>query len=141
MNWGDGASQNLGALTGNATVLHTYTSAGSFTVTATATTAFGDSESVSTAVTVLPEQPPSVLITPNEGVAGNAVNFTATVTGATSTIVRYDWDFGDGQTAQNVGANPSHIYAVAGIYNVRATVTLASGATGTGQTSINIRTP
>jgi PKD domain/Bacterial Ig-like domain (group 1) len=141
VTWGDGSSQNLGALSGNATVLHTYTAAGNFTVTATASTAFGDSESVSTAVTVLPEQPPSVIITPNEGVEGNAVNFTATVTGATSTIISFDWTFGDGGTATNVGSTVSHTYAAAGIYTVRATVTLASGATGTGQTSINIRTP
>jgi adhesin/invasin len=141
VTWGDGSSQNLGALSGNATVLHTYTTAGNFTVTATATTAFGDSEAVSTAVTVLPEQPPAVIITPNEGVEGNAVNFTATVTGATSTIISFDWTFGDGGTANDVGSTVSHTYAVAGIYTVRATVTLASGATGTGQTSVNIRTP
>jgi PKD repeat protein len=140
VNWGDGSSQNLGALSGNATVPHTYNVAGNFTVTATATTAFGDSEAVSTSVTVQPEQPPGVIITPSDSIPAinQPVNFTATVSGATSTILRYDWNFGDGGTAQTTGGQASHVYTTVGTFTITVTVTLSSGTTGTGQTSVNV---
>jgi hypothetical protein len=140
VNWGDGTSISLGALSANATVQHTYRSSGTFTATATATTALGDQEAVATEVTVLPEQPPGVLITPSDAVPtiNQPVNFTATVSGATSTVLRFDWDFGDGSTAPNAGPTTSHIYTSLGRFEVRVTVTLASGTTGTGQTSVNV---
>src|SRR5262249_49772458 len=37
VNWGDGQTQDLGALTGTATVVHTYLNAGTYPVTATLT--------------------------------------------------------------------------------------------------------
>jgi DNA-binding beta-propeller fold protein YncE len=39
------------------------------------------------------------------------------------TVARYDWDFGDGTTAANGGATPSHTYAAGGTYTVKLTVT------------------
>lgn len=47
------------------------------------------------------------------------------------TVTQYDWDFGDGATAADVGATPSHTYAAAGTYSVTVTVTDAVGATAT----------
>ena len=47
------------------------------------------------------------------------------------TVTRYDWDFGDGATAADAGATPSHTYAAAGTYSVTVTVTDAVGATAT----------
>lgn len=41
------------------------------------------------------------------------------------TIVSYLWDFGDGQTATS--GNPTHLYATAGNFNVRLTVTSSQG--------------
>ncbi|MEM9526108.1 MAG: PKD domain-containing protein, partial [Bacteroidota bacterium] len=51
------------------------------------------------------------------------VYFTNTSTGAAAT---YDWDFGDGNTAQNI-TNPSHVYETAGTF----TVTLYATSDGT----------
>ena len=38
-------------------------------------------------------------------------------------IARYDWDFGDGASAPNGGAAPTHIYSQSGTYTVTLTVT------------------
>ena len=38
-------------------------------------------------------------------------------------IVRYDWDFGDGQTLANAPAKVAHIFAATGQYTVKLTVT------------------
>ena len=47
VNWGDGQIQDLGAVTGTATVSHAYRSAGTYTITATVTDAQGNVVSVS----------------------------------------------------------------------------------------------
>ena len=37
--------------------------------------------------------------------------------------MRYDWDFGDGETATDAGPRPVHVYASARDYRVTVTVT------------------
>jgi hypothetical protein len=103
VSWGDGSSQSLGALSGSTTVSHTYLEDGTFNVRATATDASGFSESVSSSISVLPAQPPGVTVIASNSspTIGESVILTATVTGATSTITRYEWSFGPGATPQN----------------------------------------
>jgi hypothetical protein len=98
LSWGDGSSQSLGALSGSTTVSHIYLDSGTFTVRATAVDASGFSESVSSSISVLPAQPPAVTVIANNSspIVGESVILTATVSGATSTILRYEWDFGSG---------------------------------------------
>ena len=97
INFGDGTPvRNLGPISGSTTVPHTFEEEDTYTITATATDAAGCSETITTAVTVLPGQPPSVTVTastttPN---CGDTVTFTASVSGNTSTIVAYRWNFG-----------------------------------------------
>ena len=100
VNFGDGAGQSLGALSGSTTIPHTYNEAGTYVVTATATEASGFTETVSTGVTVLPGQPPSVIVTPSNAIRAQneTVILTAQVSGNTSTIIRYEWNFGAGAT-------------------------------------------
>jgi PKD repeat protein len=53
-----------------------------------------------------------------------AVNFDGSGSSdADGNIVRYDWDFGDGNTAPDGGPNPSNTYAVTDVYDVVLTVT------------------
>ena len=140
INWGDGESTPLGALSGPTTIPHTYDEDGTFIVTATATDATGFPETVSTAITVLPAQPPSVLVTASDSTpsVGQTITITATVSGQTSSIQNYHWDFGDGTTADTTSNQIFKAYATAGTKIITVTVTQATGPLGRGQTSVTV---
>jgi hypothetical protein len=142
VDFGDGRRLSLGALSGQTTVQHTYTSAGTYPVTATATEASGFQEQVATSVTILPGQPPGVTITVSDSTPnpGQVITLTATVSGATSTIQRYEWDFGDGTTAITTGPQITKTYSgPAGTRVIRVTVVQASGPLGQGQTTVEVQ--
>jgi hypothetical protein len=144
VDFGDGSQQSLGAISGPTTVQHTYSEAGTYNVRATATDASGFPEQVATAMTVLPGQPPSVIITAsnNNPSVGETVIFTATASGATSTIVRYEWDFGtDAQprTASTTGNRATASYTSTGSKVITVRVIQASGPSGDGTTSIVVK--
>ena len=46
-------------------------------------------------------------------------------------ISSYDWDFGDGSSAPNGGATPTHVYGAPGTYDVTLHVTGTGGCNGT----------
>jgi hypothetical protein len=54
-------------------------------------------------------------------------------------VVRYDWDFGDGETSPDAGPTPLHVYPAPGRYRVKVTVTDNEGCSDvfvfTGQTA------
>lgn len=138
VNFGDGRIQSLGALSGSTTVPHTYSEAGTYVVTATATEASGFQEAVSTGVTVLPGQPPSVIVTPsnaNPG-QGETVILTAQVSGNTSTITRYEWNFGAGATPATAVTSGNRASASwtgpAGTRVITVNVIQSSGPSGEG---------
>ena len=141
VDFGDGRRQSLGAISGSTTVQHTYTSPGTFNVTATATEASGFSEQVSTSVTILPGQPPGVVLTPSNTspTRNQIITITATVSGATSTIQEYQWDFGDGTTAVTTGPQITKSYTDVGTKVIRVTVVQAVGPSGQGQTTVDVR--
>jgi hypothetical protein len=144
IDFGDGERRSLGAISGSTTIQHTYFEAGTFTVTASATEASGFSETVSTAVTILPGQPPAVIITAsnNNPSVGETVIFTATVSGATSTVLRYEWNFGNGAvpaTAETTGNRATASYANTGTKIITVRVIQATGPSGDGQTAIVVK--
>ena len=53
-------------------------------------------------------------------------------------IVQYDWDFDDGNIANNAGATPTNVYATGGKYIARLTVTDDSGETDTDITVVSV---
>jgi hypothetical protein len=140
VNWGDGTSTQLGALSASTPVQHTYATSGTFVVRATASDANGFSESVQTVVTVLPAQPPSVLVTASDSTPSinQTITITATVSGNTSSIQQYQWDFGDGTTAQTTSPQITKAYATAGTKVIRVTVLQAVGPSGTSQTTVTV---
>lgn len=141
VDYGDGDQQSLGALSGSTTVQHTYTESGTYAVTATATEASGFSEQVATSVTILPGQPPGVVLTPSNTspTVNQIITITATVSGATSTIQEYQWDFGDGTTATTTGPQITKSYGTTGTKVIRVTVVQAIGPSGQGQTTVDVR--
>jgi len=141
VDFGDGSRQSLGAISGSTTVQHTYTTPDTYTVSAIATEASGFTEQVSTSVTILPGQPPGVIITPSNTspTRNQIITLTATVSGATSTILQYQWDFGDGSTAVTTGPQITKAYADVGTKVIRVTVVQAVGPSGQGQTTVDVR--
>ena len=144
IDFGDGERRSLGAISGTQTTQHTYNEAGTFNVSATAIEASGFTETVSTAITILPGQPPAVIITAsnNNPSVGETVIFTATVSGATSTVLRYEWNFGNGAvpaTAETTGNRATASYANTGTKIITVRVVQATGPSGDGQTAIVVR--
>lgn len=81
---------------------------------------------VSTQVSITPLNPPPAVdfaATPTLGGAPLSVQFASVVT---NTVTSYAWVFGDGQTSS--AANPSHVYAAAGVYTVTLTVSGPGGS-------------
>ena len=143
VNFGDGTGTvSLGRLAGSATISHTYRSNGTFQLTATAVAGDGTRETVSTAITVLPQRPLAVSITasPACAVRGTTrVTFTAQTSGGTPT--GYSWDFGNGATAFSTGPTTQFTYpadTTPGQVPVTVRVTALDADTGVGQTTITI---
>jgi serine protease len=107
---------------------HSYTSAGSYTVTLTATNAYGsDGETKTNYITVTapPTDPPVAAFygTPTSGNVPLTVVFTDQ---STNSPTSWSWTFGDGGTSTL--QNPSHTYTTAGTYTVALTATNAYGS-------------
>ncbi len=104
---------------------HVYSAAGTYTVKLTVTGPGGsNTQTRSNYVTVTTATPVAQFTgSPTSGVAPLTVAFTNTSTGS---ITSYAWTFGDGGTS--TAASPSHVYAAAGVYTVKLTVTGPGGS-------------
>ncbi|MCU7797598.1 MAG: PKD domain-containing protein [Candidatus Thiodiazotropha sp. (ex Myrtea spinifera)] len=124
-DFGDGGSST------QANPNHSYTSAGSYTVTLTVTDNDGATDSDTATATI--SATANVAPTANAngdytGTTGNPVSFFSTGSSdSDGAITGYQWDFGDG--ANSTDTNPVHTYAAAGNYTVTLTVTDDEGAT------------
>ena len=144
VDFGDGERQSLGAMSGSTTVNHIYDEPGTYNVRATAIEASGFSEQVGTSVSILPGQPPAVTITAsnNNPTVGETVILTAQVSGATSTVTRYEWNFGSGAipaSAETTGNRATVSYTTTGTKVVTVRVVQATGPSGEGTTAIVVR--
>jgi PKD repeat protein len=91
-------------------------------------------------VRVIPDQGPVASFTATAAPAGSPTRFDGSASNDTDgRIARYDWSFGDGASAVNAGATPTHTYGAAGTYTARLTVTDHGGCSTafvfTGQTA------
>lgn len=83
-------------------------------------------------VVVSPNQSPVASFTVEQPTAGTPVQFDASATDdVDGTVVRYDWDFGDGHVALDAGPTPTHTYTEPGTYIVTLVVTDNEGASTT----------
>ncbi len=80
-------------------------------------------------VVVSPNQAPVASFAPGPAAAGSPVRFDASAASdPDGTIVRYDWDFGDGTALPDGGPTPEHVYTSPGTYIVTLVVTDNEGA-------------
>jgi PKD repeat protein len=116
-NFGDGTTSNVQSPT------HTYNTIGTYTVTLTASNAYG-SDSETTSITVNAVAPvASFSGTPLSGSAPLQVQFTDS---SNNNPTSWSWNFGDGQTSTQ--QNPIHQYSLAGTYTVALTATNSAGS-------------
>jgi len=103
---------------------HSYSAAGTYTVTLTVTNAAG-SNTTTKAITVSAVNAPSAGFTwaPASPNTNQSVQFTDTSTGSPASWL---WDFGD--SGNSTLQNPTHTYTAAGTYTVSLTVTNAGGS-------------
>lgn len=94
---------------------HTYSTAGIYTVTLSVESSGGCISTISQDLYVF--ELPSAQFTANTPCEGQATDFIDQSTSGSGNIVTWDWTFGDGSPNDNT-QNPSHIYAMAGNYNV-----------------------
>ncbi len=129
-NFGD--STIVGPQSG-ATASHTYTKAGTWTVTVTVTDSLGLSGTASAPDTVFAPPPPIARLTmrPAAGYASLADTADASASfGQVAKIVSYTFNFGDGTTVgPQSGATAAHTYAT-GYWTASVTVTDSLGSTG-----------
>jgi PKD repeat protein len=118
-NFGDGTTGS-GALTS-----HTYPIVGTYTATITATNSLG---TVTDTVTVLVEQAIVGLTATSSSPTPLSATTVFTATVAAGNNITFFWQFGDGDLGS--GANPTHTYALPGVYTATVTaVNLVSNAT------------
>jgi adhesin/invasin len=133
VNFGDGTGeQDLGAASGATPVQHVYTRSGTFTVTAIAEDASGESATASTVVVV----PFTVALISSR--TGSTGNFTAILSPANTAISRFFWTFGDGSSDTTSDSQTSHVYAAPGTYSISVTATSTSGQTASATGTIVI---
>lgn len=132
-DFGDGSTSS------EQTPVHIYASAGTYTVSLTATDDDGASAVYSNTVTVS-DTPPPVNVDPvaafYSSVSGLNAVFTDTSSDTDGVITGWVWEFGDGNTSTL--QNPSHTYDFAGTYQVSLTVTDNNGATALTDQSVTV---
>ena len=119
---GDGATGSGEKIT------HRYSKSGTYTVLLIVTDNSGNSDSTSQIVTITDNQTPtaSFVYSPLAPKSGENVYFNASDSSdPDGTIVKFQWDFGDGGTGN--GKSVSHIYTAPGTYTVVLVVVDNSG--------------
>jgi PKD repeat protein len=121
---------------------HTYTAALSYVVTLSVTTTRGAQASVSQTVPVSQTTGPTAAFVFSPGVPaiGQTVQFNADQSKAAvgHSISQFNWNFGDGTSGS--GLTTSHVYTVAGAYNVVLSVVDDTGQKATTNVSVTIST-
>jgi len=118
--------------------IHTYTSAGLFTVTLTVTDDCGCVSRLVQSEYITANEPPAASFTANpaSGCAPLTVHFTDTSDAGSNPLAGWHWDFGDGLGSSS-DANPAYTYDCPGTYTVTLTVTDTHGCSDSTETLVS----
>jgi len=130
-NLSNGATVEMQSLT------YTFNQIGTQNLTYTVTDSRGASDSINITVSVTNKLPEvTISSSANEVPVATAVNFNTSVVDTAGETHTYQWDFGDGNTANT--PNPSHTYMTGGAFIARLTVTDNNGGSTTVQYTIAV---
>lgn len=130
-NYGDGGSGS------GASVQHTYSSAGTYTVKLVVTSSGLCKDSISKPITVYPA--PTVAFTSGPVCFGSATNFTNNSSIASpNTISNWYWDFNNDGTVDNTTQSPSNTYTATGNYTVKLKATSNNGCSDSTTVPISV---
>ncbi len=130
-----------GTTTFGTTVSHQYSSNDTFTVTLTVTDNHGAWGTSSRNVTIRNIPPTAGFsFSPDDPTVGETISFSENASDPDGTIVKYEWNFGDGTTTSGGDmTHPSHVYRRNGVFNVTLTVTDYDTDTDTASREITVR--
>ena len=135
-DWAFGDGGTLSGANAGAVADHVYASASPrYSILLTVTDAAGKTAQASTSVTVEDASGLNV-VTTNGGVFSVGQQVALWPSSYPLTPVRYDWDLGDGRTAQ--GQDPKAVYTVKGQYTVALVATYENGIQRRASTTINV---
>jgi len=103
--------------------IHSFTAPGPFTVQLVVTSINGCKDTLQSQIII--DSLPIADFTNTSPCEGNTMTFTSTSTPNASTIISYNWDFGDG--GSSLLPNPQHVYANYGNFLVTLTVVNSNG--------------
>ena len=138
--FGDGSGADLGASSGTAIrVDHVYVTSGAKTARVTVTDTSGGKTSAAAVVFVQTQVPIVSLTIASSSTSGGTktVNFIATVTPASTSVVQYVWTWGDGGSQTTFTNTSTHDYATATLPRT-ATVTITTTTLQTASSSTTV---
>ena len=126
IDFGDGESKFLGAISSATTVVHTYSDDGEFQVVVTGTDVEGGTAEASGSVSVVPFNV-TVTASPTSGNTSTIFTFTVSDVPAAVPIEKYVWTFGDNTGTTTTSKVATHGYQSTGFKTVTVTVHPVSG--------------
>lgn len=124
-------------------VTHSFSVARSYNVALTVTDGVGLTNTLRQFVTPTAPAAPTVTlaVAPNPPVVNQLATFTALGTPAAKhSIVRYEWNFGDGSTTTSFGGSMTHTYTARGIYSATVRAVDDLGQIGSTSLQLNLTT-
>lgn len=122
INFGDGESQSLGAISSTTTVVHFYTNDGVFQATVVGIDVDGGAAEASGSVGVIPFTFSAGGL-PTSGPVTTIFSMSVTGIPTSVPINRYEWNFGDGSGSQNTNTGTTtHGYQSVGLKTITVTV-------------------
>jgi hypothetical protein len=141
LNFGDGDSVALGAISSATTRQHLYASAGQYPISVTGNDVDGGIAVASSSV-VVSALNPTLSASPSSAAVGTPITFTVGLIPSTVSIERYEWEFGDGTiTLTTTGPSVAHPYTTPGDKNVSVTVVPSAAVSRRTSTVVVITVP
>ncbi len=120
IDFDDGEVRPLGSFSGTATASHAYSAPGSYTPTVTARDTLGNSQALTTTVTV-GALPVTLSASPSSPTVNQPVTFTVSGIGSAQ-VLRYEWTFDDGRSFSTGGPQTTQTFTQKGQKTVRVDV-------------------